>query len=460
VTFPWERFHKRIAGPGQSRAARTVRFAARTVRRAALGRLVSRTRIRHSTEVSTHRDPPRPEDPRRARRERPVTIRDVAREAGVGLGTVSRALGSGELIREDTRARVVAAALRVGYRPSRAAKVLRGVRARVVGVIVPDLSLPLYGRWLRAAGEAARRHGYVLLVCDGQNSRQVIEQQLERLYEEQIDGLVVAGPIHGLPQLERFAASGIPVVPEATAPQRRALRRNELRENVERAAALDGFRRLTSLGHRKIAYFAYVERDTRFVPPMQRFRIGCLQRSLEEAGASLDERLVVPASDSDECRTLAADLLARSDRPTAVVPGTEALTPAVLAAIGDAGLVVPEDVSMVAFGDSLWEQAYRPPISVVRFDYRLAGSMMIDHLVARIEHAAVVPPLPDFASEFIDRGSIARPPRAAAATGSRRRKRSPGAAPGRRARTSDPRSSTSRGTGAPSAARGRAPRPA
>lgn len=358
-----------------------------------------------------HRDPPRSE-PSRARRAGPVTIRDVAREAGVGLATVSRALGSGALVRDDTRARIVAAARRVGYRPSRAAKVLRGVRARIIGVIVPDLSLPLYGQWLRAAGDAARRNGYVLLVCDGQNSQSVIEQQLERLYEEQIDGLVVAGPIHGMQQLARFGASGIPVVPEVSTAERRALRRNELRETAERAATLAACARLVALGHRRIAYFAYVERDLRILPPMQRFRIRCLQRSLEEAGASFDERLVVTASDADECRAHAAALLARPDRPTAVIPGTEALTPAVLAAIADAGLAVPADVSVLAFGDSFWEQAYRPPISVVRFDYRRAGSTMIDHLVARIEHAAVVPRLPDFVSEFVERGSCAPPPRA------------------------------------------------
>jgi LacI family transcriptional regulator len=359
-----------------------------------------------------HRDPPRSEPPPRRRTDVPATIRDVAREAGVGLATASRALGSGALVRDDTRARIVAAARRVGYRPSRAAKVLRGVRPRMIGVIVPDLSLPLYGRWLRAAGDAARRHGYVLLVCDGQNSQSVIEQQLERLYEEQIDGLVVAGPMHGMEQLARFGASGIPVVPDVSAAARRALRRNELRETSERAAALAAFGRLVALGHRRVAYFAYVERDTRSLPPMQRFRIRCLQRSLAEAGASFDERLVVPAADADECRAQAAALLARRDRPSAVVAGTEALTPAVLAAVGDAGLAVPRDLSVLAFGDSLWEQAYRPPISVVRFDYRLAGSTMIDHLVARIEHDTAVPRLPDFVSEFVERGSCAAPPRA------------------------------------------------
>lgn len=347
--------------------------------------------------------------PRRGRTRvaRPPTIREVAREAGVGLGTASRALGSGALVSPETRERVLAAARRVGYRPSRAAQVLRGVRARVLGVVIPDLSLPLYGRWLRAAGETAHRRGYVLLVCDGQNSQRIIEQQLDRLYEEQIDGLVVAGPIHGLPRIARFAASGIPVVPEATRAERRALRRSELRAPSEREAALLAFRRLVALGHRRIAYFAYVERDARLVPPMQRFRIDCLGRALEEAGATLEERLVVTAADVDECRARAAALLAGPDRPTAVVPGTEALTPAVLLALADLRLDVPRDVSVVAFGDSPWEQAFRPPLSVVRFDYRLAGTAMIENLIARIEGTRPVPPLPELASEFVDRGSCA-----------------------------------------------------
>ncbi len=352
------------------------------------------------------------------REARAPTIREVAREAGVGLGTASRALGSGALVSPATRERVLAAARRVGYRPRRAAQVLRGVRARVLGVVIPDLSLPLYGRWLRAAGEAAHRHGYVLLVCDGQNSQRIIEQQLDRLYEEQIDGLVVAGPIHGLPRIARFAASGIPVVPDATRAQRRALRRTELREASEREAAMRAFRRLTALGHRQIAYFAYVERDARLVPPMQRFRIECLKRALGEAGATLEERLVVPAADVDECRARAVELLAGPDRPTAVVPGTEALTPAVLLALADVRLDVPRDVSVVAFGDSPWEQAFRPPLSVVRFDYQLAGTAMIENLIARIEGAHPVPPLPELASEFVDRGSCApaRPPRAYSVT--------------------------------------------
>jgi LacI family transcriptional regulator len=345
----------------------------------------------------------------RARRGRGPTIREVARAAGVGIGTVSRALGSGELVSAATRERVLAAAERIGYRPSHAARVLRGAPARVLGVMIPDLSVPLYGQWLRGAGEAARERGYVLLVCDGQNSLRVIDQQLERLYGEQIDGLVVAGPIHGLKRIERFVESGITVVPLLEEDARRVANKKDLREPSERRATLAAFRRLVGLGHRRIAYFAYVERDARFVLPLQRFRIACLQQSLKEAGARFDEQLVLTAAAPDECRARVEEALDRRDPPTAFVPGSEALTPAVLAGLAAAGLRIPEDVSVVGFGDSLWEQAYRPPLSVVCFDYLGAGRALVEDAIARIEGAAVQR-LPEFPSEFVDRGSCGPPP--------------------------------------------------
>ena len=341
---------------------------------------------------------------------RAPTIKDVARAAGVGVGTASRALGSGELVSPATRARVHAAAQRAGYRPSRAAKVLRGAPARIVAVLVPDLGLPLYAQFLRGAGEAARRHDYLMLVCDGQNSRGVMDEQLERLDREQIDGLVVAGTTYDQPRLARFVASGIPIAPDLPRPTHAKSGGSARRAPGEGQAALTAFRHLVALGHRRIAFVAHVERDTQSVSGLQRARIACLRRSLDEVGAPLDEGLIAGADGPDACRARLAEILSRRDRPTAVVPGTEALTPAVLASVAAAQLEIPRDVSVFGFGDSLWEQAYRPPLSVVRFDYEGVGRALVENLVARIARARTVPPVPPLATEFVDRGSCAPPP--------------------------------------------------
>lgn len=334
---------------------------------------------------------------------KPPTIREVARLAGVGAITASRALGSGELVKPDTRERVLAAAQQLGYRPSRAARMLRGASARIIGVIIPDLGLPLYGPWLRGAGDVARRHGYVLLVCDGQNSHSVIDEQLGRLHAEAIDGLVIAGPLHRQGRVAAFAAAGIPIVPEL-APEPGAKRANPA-EGSERRGAAVGFRRLIALGHRRIAYVAHVERDARLLSFAQRARIEALARSLAEAGAVLDESLVLHADGPDECRARLAALLASGAAPTAIVPGSEGLTPAVLGVLGERGLRIPEDVSVFAFGDSPWEQCYRPPLSVVRHDYLAVGRAALENLIARIEGAAEVPAFPPLRAEYVERAS-------------------------------------------------------
>lgn len=349
----------------------------------------------------------RPAPRRRARPTQGPTIREVARAAGVGAITVSRALTPGGAVNPETRARILAVAEQLGYRPSRAARVLRGGRARVIGVMIPDLSLPLYGPWLRGAGDVARSHGYVLLVCDGQNSQGVIEQQLERLYAEQIDGLVIAGPLFGASRLQRFIDAGVPIVPDVKRGARGAPRAADASERPALSAALG---RLVELGHRRIAYVAHVERDARQVPLWQRLRIDTLRRVLDEAGSALDDDLVVLADGPEECRTLVRDVLARANRPTAFVPGSEALTPAVLAALADAHLGIPEDASLIGFGDSLWEQAYRPPLSVVRMDYQDVARSALEQLIARIEGDASIPALRSLAAEFVERGSCAPPP--------------------------------------------------
>jgi len=355
----------------------------------------------------------RPEDRRvaseaeRRRTARKPTIREVARLAGVGAITASRALGSGELVKSDTRERVLAAAQQLGYRPSRAARMLRGASARIVGVMIPDLGLPLYGPWLRGAGDVARRHGYVLLVCDGQNSQSVIDEQLDRLHAEAIDGLVIAGPLCRQSRLAGFVAAGVPIVPEPAPEAGGARQRASAAETSERRAATAAFRRLVALGHRRIAYVAHVERDARLLSFAQRARIEALQQSLAEVDAVLDEGLVLHADGPDECRERLAALLATGPAPTAIVPGSEGLTPAALGVIGERGLRIPQDVSVVGFGDSAWEQSYRPPLSVVRHDYLAVGRAALENLIARIEGAAEVPPFPPLRAEFVERESCA-----------------------------------------------------
>lgn len=335
-------------------------------------------------------------------------LRDVARAAGVGLATASRALGEGGRVSPETRRRVRRAARELGYRPVRSARVLRGARARLIGVLVPDLAQPVYGLWLRGAGEAAQARGYVLLVCDGQNSMRVIETLLDRLFEERVDGLLLAGSTPAPKQIRRFRRAAVPIAPDLT---RRRSGEN-LRAAEERPATLEAFRHLVALGHRRILYLARVERDERYLPTLQRLRIDCLRQALAEVGARLPERAVLAVDGPAEAlRALARRLESRLP-PTAIVAGAEALTPPILEAVRHAGLSVPRDVSVLGTEDSPWERVHEPPIGVVRHDaFALAHALTV-RLIDQIEGVERPPPLPPFPAEFLPRGSLAPPPAA------------------------------------------------
>ena len=349
---------------------------------------------------------PRRRAPDARRAGAPPTIREVAHAAGVGVATASRALSGSPLVLAATRTRVEQAAAGLGYRPSRTARVLRGARARVIGVMVPDLSIALYASFLSGAGETARRHGYVIVVCDGQYATSVMTAQLERLFDDRVDGLLLGGSIPAPQAVARFLDAGIPVAPDFRRTAAALRNSGQPRHLAERPVTAEAYRRLIALGHRRIAYFDRPERETGYVARLHRMRWECLHAELTAVGAG-DSAVRVHALGGDACHASALALLRGATPPTALVPGIEGFTPMVLLAIADAGLRMPEDVSLLGFGDSPWEQAHQPPISVVRHDYRGIAAALTENLIARIEGWPTVPEVPEFPSEFVRRGSMA-----------------------------------------------------
>jgi DNA-binding LacI/PurR family transcriptional regulator len=165
-----------------------------------------------------------------------------------------------------------------------------------------------------------------------------------------------------------------------------------------------------SLGHRRIAYLEVAQRGDARGAPLSNLCLACLGKSLEEVGEHADPRLIVTAERAYDCRREASRLIQDADPPTVFVAGTGEITAHMLLAVADAGLSVPGDVSVLAFGEGEWEAAYRPPISVVRHDYEGVASALTRHLIARIESWKDTSSVPPFPSEFVDRGSIGPPP--------------------------------------------------
>lgn len=333
---------------------------------------------------------------------RPPTIRDVAAEAGVGIATASRALTAQGYASPEVRARVAAAARKLRYAPSRAARALRGGASRVIGVLVPDLGAPVYVEWLRAAGEVANEAGYVLQICDARRSPSVARTQLRWLLEERVGGLLLAGVTGAEPALAAFRAASIPMAPDLPA---RTLRRGP-RHREEAEGAREGFLRLVELGHRSVAYFAFADRM--FEATVQRLRADCLRETWKRA-VRCGEVRIEAVSSVEECMRRAGDLARAADGPTAFVAGAGELTAPILGAINRAGKLVPRDASLLGFGEGRWEGTHCPAISVVRYDYTGLAAALTRLLVARME-GRPEPELGAFPTRLHERESLGPAP--------------------------------------------------
>jgi LacI family transcriptional regulator len=334
-----------------------------------------------------------------------VTIRDVARAAGVGPSTVSKALNDGRGS-ADVRRRVEEAAARLGYRPNQRARGLRRSESRSIGVLIPDLANPVFLPLLRGVEQAARERGYVVLIADGQRSDAAETAALERFFDQGVDGLLLGGPVT-TESLQLYLDHGVPVAPSLSPADRDRARR---RERNEAHATAEMAQHLLDLGHRVVAFVTTPQPKGQQGRRYRRSRLGALATPLEAAGADLRVWMVDPRLGSDASQR-ELERLARAARPTAAVCANLMVAPWLLLALDAVGMRVPDDVSVVVYGDSDWARAFHPALSVVSRDTYSVGHDLATSLFDSL--AGVETPRAD-ASEacYVRRASCAPPPAA------------------------------------------------
>ena len=326
-----------------------------------------------------------------------TTILDVARRADVSIATVSRVINDDPAVRPSTRRTVEAAIAELDYRPNAAARSLRLARSSTLGLIVSDLANPIYMEVVHGIESVARAHGYSLFLCDGSNDPEAENLHLERLYERRVDGVILYSVGRQPPAVAHFKASKTPVVAMGPSAHRCDLPGVIIDEPTATVAAIQ---RLLELGHQRIGV---INRD---VPPGRyRYRTNPIGQQLAAAGFP-DQPFVVDATTEEHCRELTRSLLCQSKPPTALIVLTHSLTPHVLHAIYDAGLCIPDDISVIAYGDSAWATVNRPPLSVVSIDYQAWGRETADLLLRCIVAPDEEPPKTIRAAQFIERQSI------------------------------------------------------
>lgn len=307
----------------------------------------------------------------------PSTVKDVARSAGVSVATVSRALNGTGAVNPATRERVRAAAERLRYTPSLAARSLITRRTHTVGALLPDLYGEYFSELIRGIDLRARARGLHLLLSSSHGDASEAEGAL-RAMQGRVDGLLVMSPHLNSASLENNLPQDLPVV----------LISSRLADSGRSSFGVDNFasaqamvRHLAACGHRRIAFIA---------GPAQNFEA---QERLRGYRAALAEclpggaELVLPGDFSEESGFRAgSEIAAMAERPAAVFAGNDMMAIGCLCALNDAGLRVPQDIALAGFDDIPIARYVTPPLTTVRVRVAELGGLALDRLASAIEN--------------------------------------------------------------------------
>ncbi|MFT4234694.1 MAG: LacI family DNA-binding transcriptional regulator [Microbacterium sp.] len=341
------------------------------------------------------------ETEQRTRTKREASIVDVAREAGVSAQTVSRVAGGKDVVKAETRERVLATMQKLGYRPNSAARALKSGRFRTIGVVMSGLGS--YGNMhsLEGISNAAAKAGYsVILTVLGSITQAGFTGAFARFSEQAVDGVIAILEAHELAGRDVILPTGFPVV---VIDSRESDSYPVVDADQQQGARL-ATEHLLDLGHSTVWHVR---------GPLEAYsadrRAVAWQQVLEERGCPVPE---VQQGDWSAMSGYEIGLaLAKNSEVTAVFAANDQMALGLLRAFAESGRRVPADISIVGFDDMAEAKNFLPPLTTIRQHFDQVGTQAVDDLIAAIDGsprsgATRIP------TELIPRASTAPPPSA------------------------------------------------
>jgi len=324
-------------------------------------------------------------------------LKDVAREAGVSVKTVSRALYDEPRISPDTRARVLAVVESLGFRPNTLARHMRaGGRDRAVALVIPDLANPFFAAVAAGVEGVIREHGLTLILGssdeDPERERSLVTTFLDR---QAAVLLVVPSTSSEHAYLRPERQRGLPIV-FVDRPSVKLTADCVVSANY--AGAYAAVSQLLGYGHRRIAFVG--DRPESLYTRRERFR--GYRTALGDAGIPVDETLVVDAHLDIDSAAVTAGLLALPDPPTAIFAANNMVCMGVVTTLSRAHRW---DVAVIGFDDFLLANAFDPGITVVAQDTAHLGTTAARIGLARLHGDRSRPRTVTLPTTMIRRGS-------------------------------------------------------
>jgi LacI family transcriptional regulator len=337
-----------------------------------------------------------------------ITIRDVARRAGVGLGTVSRVINHSPLVNQETRTRVERAVAELDYVPNPAARGLPRGRTNTIAVVVPFFTRPSIIERLRGVENTLVQTEYDLIVYNVETPSRRDQCIREVPRRGRVDGVLVISLPPRQTDVAYLAKANVPIVlVDAHHPSLDKLNRLVV-EDVLGGQRVTEF--LIELGHRRIAFVGDVP-DSPFNFTSSNDRLHGYRTALRNAHIPFERDYVMQGTHGRvQARELAQVLLRRTERPTAIFAASDTQAMGVLEAARELGLRVPHDLSVVGYDDI--EVAEYLGLTTMRQSLYESGKRGVELLLHAIEHPRAKPVVEVLPTELIVRQTTA-PPRVA-----------------------------------------------
>lgn len=335
-----------------------------------------------------------------------ATIKDIAAQLGMAHSTVSRALNDHPHIKDETKLRVRRAAADLGYIANSGARLMRLGKSSVIGLIVPDVENPFYSTAAKVMADSCAAEGFQLLLAVSEDDPVQEQRHVQALRETRAAGVAIA--LTASPRRQTIAL--LRQVPTIQLVRRDSAFACDAVVIDDRAGTRLATQHLIGLGHRRIAFVGVLQELSTGASRAAGYRA-----ALREAKIKVDPALEKFGRPRPEFgRQALSELLDLADRPTGVVLGSWQYTLGALDAIGAANLSIPDDLSLIGYGDPDWFRLWRPGITTVGLPLKDIAATAASLLFRRIREpgdpagprSALHAP---FLPTMIVRGSTAEP---------------------------------------------------
>lgn len=302
---------------------------------------------------------------------RKVTIKDVAREAGVSISTVSNALNGIDVLRPDTKQHILDVAKKMHYVPNLNGKNLKSQATKVIGLFITSIKGPYYGELTNSIYQGCKKYGYELNIFISENSHNIMANMLGR----QIDGAIILNEHVGEKEETLLTENEIPVV----------FIDREKQGTYISSVVFDSYHEgelaakyLLELGHATFGYIQGVKHNFDNIERLKGF-----QDVLKKAGFALRQEYILPGEfERDVAYDSVKEFLETGKKlPEAIFASNDLSAIGTIEALIEEGVHVPGDVSVIGCDDIETARLVKPSITTIRTSFEKQGVLAVGHLV-------------------------------------------------------------------------------